>query len=359
MFDKLGKLFQSRPQRPYRLFQIEPSLECNLDCVMCPWRELRPESAQMSWETFSRIAAYLPLAQGVDFTGGGEPTTNPLLDEMVRSAREAGCTVGFSTNATLLDQGLAETLVALGQDWISFSVDGATAETYERIRQGSSFDTVLQNIETLHRIKQKRGVQTPRMMMVFVMMQENYHELPRYVELAHELGVEHIIFKNLDVILKDEDDRRRMFSHNGVVAPDLEQTLAEAKRLARQHAIGLRLYELQPREQPICEHDPLHNLFFNWAGLVSPCITLAYAEQRVFNGQQIFVPPRQFGDINRQTLEEIWHQPDYQAFRHTFQARVRHQREALLSALVGSESGDQPLPPAPDVCQTCYYLYGI
>ena len=122
MFDKLGKLFQPQSNRPYKLFQIEPSLECNLECVMCPWRELRPEAAVMSWNTFTRIAEYLPLAEAVDFTGGGEPTTNPRLVEMVRAAKEAGCAVGFSTNGTLLDRDLAEMLVALGQDWISFSV---------------------------------------------------------------------------------------------------------------------------------------------------------------------------------------------------------------------------------------------
>lgn len=361
MLDKLGNLLQPKNKKPYHLFQIEPSLECNLECVMCPWRELRPEEARMSRDTFNRIAAYFPLARAVDYTGGGEPTTNPLLPDMVRAAKEAGLEVGFSTNATLLDRDLAETLVSLEQDWISFSVDGATPETYESIRQGAQFQTVVENIQNLHQIKTNRGKKTPKMMMVFVMMRQNYHELPLYVELAQELGVEQIIFKNLDVILHGEDDERRLFSHNGPPASDLKPVMDQAGRRAKQLGVGLRWYHLQPREQPICEHNPLRNLFFNWAGYVSPCITLSYADTRYFAGKQHFVPCLRFGNINDgDPLETLWDRPDYREFRRPFEARVRQARQAAFDMLAGgSNSSAESVPDAPEVCRTCYYLYGI
>jgi len=331
-----------------------------LECVMCPWRELHPEEALMSANTFAKIAAYLPLAAAVDFTGGGEPTTNPRLAEMVRQAKEAGCEVGFSSNSTLLDRSLAETLISLEQDWISFSVDGATAKTYESIRQGAQFDTVTENIHRLHEIKAARGSQTPKMMMVFVMMRENFHELPPYVELAHELGVEQIIFKNLDVIFKDEDDQRRVFGHNGPWISELNTLIGEAQKRAKQHDINLRLYFLQPQELPICEHDPLHNLFVNWQGYVSPCITLSYAEQRVFNGRQYVVPCQRYGNINEETLEEIWAKAAYRQFRQPYELRVRLDREQTINLIVGDEATPATeMPPAPEGCRTCYYLYGV
>ncbi len=360
MLRKLGGLFHAKAKKPYKLFQIEPALECNLECVMCPWRELRPEAAIMSAATFARIAAYLPLAEGVDFTGGGEPTTNPRLPDMVHQAKEAGCEVGFSSNGTLLDRDLAETLVSLGQDWLSFSVDGATAATYERIRQGAQFETVVQNIHRLHDIKQRRGSQTPKLMMVFVMMRENFHELPIYVELAHELGVEQIIFKNLDVILKDEDDQRRLFGHDGPRVGELEAIITEAQQRAKKLGINVRLYFLQPQELPICEHDPLHNLFFNWQGYVSPCITLSYAEHRVFEGQPHVVPCQRYGNINEDALDAIWEKLAYQQFRQPFEVRVRRERQATIDLIVGAEgSGTPDMPAPPEGCRTCYYLYGI
>lgn len=87
-------------------------------------------------------------------------------------------------------------------------------------------------------------------------------ELPIYADLAQGLGVEQIIFKNLDVILKDGDDERRLFSHDGPPLADVEPVIAEAQKRAKKAGINVRLYALQPQELTICEHDPLHNLFF-------------------------------------------------------------------------------------------------
>jgi MoaA/NifB/PqqE/SkfB family radical SAM enzyme len=357
--NKLSALFQ--PRRPYKLFQIEPSLECNLVCVMCPWTQMRPGVAQMSWDTFTHIAPYLDLAQGVDFTGGGEPTTHPRLSDMIRIAKEAGCEVGFSTNGTLLDPGLSETLVAYGLNWISFSVDAATAETYERIRQGAQFESMLRNIVALRDIRTARRTKLPRLMLVFVMMHENFHELPMYVDMAHELGVEQIIFKNLDVILKEGDDERRLFGQAGPLVADLQLLIDEAQKRAKKLGIHVRPYALQPRELAICEHDPLHNLFINWAGYVSPCITLSYAEERVFEGKRHFVPCQRFGDINHEPPDQIWDKAAYREFRQPYEVRLRLERQATLDALTGSlENESSPeTPPAPAGCRTCYYLYGV
>jgi MoaA/NifB/PqqE/SkfB family radical SAM enzyme len=360
MFDKLGGLFQGKRRRPYRLFQVELSLECNLDCVMCPWAELHSAAGQMAWDTFTRIAANFHLAQEVDLTGGGEPATHPRLVDMVRVAKEAGCEVGFSTNGTLLDPDLAGTLVSLGQDWISFSIDAATAETYERIRQGAQFEAVMRNVEALRDMKIARRNKTPRMMLVFVMMRENFHELPAYVDLAHELGVEQIIFKNLDVILKEGDDERRLFSHAGGPVAGLEQEITEARQRADKWGISLRLYGLQPHELAMCEQNPLQSIFFNWAGYVSPCITLSYAESRVFDGARHHVPCRRFGDINQESLEEIWNGAAYREFRRVYETRLRLEQQATVNLLMGSpEDGPLEWPPAPEGCRICYYLYGV
>lgn len=361
MFGKLGKFFQAPAKRPYRLFQVEPSLACNLDCVMCPWREMRPDGAVMSWDVFSRIAENFHLTEGVDLTGGGEPTLNPHLIDMVRLARQAGCQVGFSTNGTLVDADMGGSLLSLQLDWISFSVDGATAETYEAIRQGSDFERVIGNIEGLHRLKMTQSSNSPKMMMVLVMMRENYQQLPAYVELAHSLGVEQVIAKNLDVILKQEDDARRLFQHADTQpAVDLEPVITEAQKRARGLGVKLRLYALQPQELAVCDHNPLHSLFFNWAGYVSPCITLCYAQRRIFNGRQYVVPCQRFGQIQEETLEQIWQRIEYQEFRRPFQARVRLEREATFDLLVGEAQTAPPeLPAAPEGCRTCYYLYGV
>lgn len=361
MLRKLRGFFQSDSGRPYRLFQIESSLRCNLDCVMCPWADIHTPKAVMSWDTFSRIAQNFHLTHSVDLTGGGEPTLNPRLFDMVRAAKEAKCEVGFSTNGTRLDAEAAKTMLALGQDWVSFSLDGATAATYNCIRRGADFEVVTANIKTLHRLKTRQGSPTPKLILVFVMMQENYHDLPLYIDLAHNLGIEHVIIKNLDVIVKEEDNTRRLFSHTNEVTPtELEALVAKTQQQAQYAGIGLRLYALQPQELPICEHNPLQSLFFNWSGDVFPCITLAYAAERYFKGQRHIVPCQHFGNINHNSLEQIWNTTTFQEFRRPYQERLAQMQQARLKLLSGgAESEITEMLPAPEGCRTCYYLYGV
>lgn len=361
MLNRLRSLLPKNNSRPFRLFQIESSLDCSLECVMCPWLELRKPGEWMSWETFVRIAADFPQAESVDLTGGGEPLKNPRLIDMVQAAKAAGCEAGFSTNATRLAPEMAERLVALELDWISFSVDAASPGLYERIRRGARFEQVIANIAALRDAKARLGRRKPRMLMVFVMMtgaQENYPELPAFIDLAHRLGVEQVIAKNLDVILKDGDDQRRLFTHTGEPLAGWQQAIAEAQAKANELQVGLRLYAMQPQELPVCEHDPRRSLFFNWQGDISPCITLAYAEERVFNGERVHVPCQRFGNILNEPLEAIWKSAGYRRFRRQFQARLQAEQSATIDLLMGGK-GTSALPPAPEGCRTCYYLYGI
>ena len=84
--------------RPWRLFQVESAIACNLKCVMCPWREIaKKASAQgiMTAEIWEAIRPYLPQVQSVDFTGGGEPLLQPRLAEWIAQAKAVGCETGF------------------------------------------------------------------------------------------------------------------------------------------------------------------------------------------------------------------------------------------------------------------------
>ena len=354
---------EGQPKRPYKLFQIESSLSCGLSCVMCPWSNLRATAGVMAWPTFEKIAAHFQLAEAVDLTGGGEPLQNRAIPEMVKVAKQAGCEVGFSTNGVQLSLELAETLVKAGLDWISFSVDAADAETYNRIRQGANFNTVIENIRALGQIKRRLSSPTPRMLMVFVMMlgeHENYRQLPDFIRLASGLGIEHVIAKNLDVIVKDGDDQRRLFSHQGPPAEQILEVMQAARHEANKLGIGLRFYEMQPAERAVCEHNPVQNLFFNWEGKVSPCITLSYADSRYFNGQRVQVPCLHFGSILEQDLAEIWEGADYCAFRRSFEDRLRWERRSVMELILdGSAEELTEIPPAPESCRTCYYLYGV
>ncbi len=349
-----------RPEtRPFKLYQIEPTMRCNLNCIMCPWPEFRGTRADMSWDTFSRIARYFSLTEGIDFTGGGEPLLHPKLLSMIESGKAAGCSVGFNTNGVLLNNELAGELVALNLDWIAYSVDAATPRTYEAIRHGAKFTQVLNNISAMKAAKEARGGNLPLTIMVFVMMRDNIHELPAYIDLSYRTGIDHVIAKNLDVVLKEEDESRRIFTSEDA-APPVEATraIAEAQARAIRHGLVMRAYRLQPEELAICDQDPVHTLFVNWEGWLSPCITLAYARKRIFRGRPTELPIYRFGNVNDEELPDIWNKAPYREFREIFEARCNEVHAAKLKANLTSLKPSS-LPPAPAVCQACHYLYNL
>ncbi len=92
-------------ERRWRLWQIETSIACNLNCIMCSWKNKRSQqikSGDMSDEIWEVLRPYLPETRSVDFTGGGEPLLHPRLAKWIREAKEAGCKTGFLTNGLIL-----------------------------------------------------------------------------------------------------------------------------------------------------------------------------------------------------------------------------------------------------------------
>jgi MoaA/NifB/PqqE/SkfB family radical SAM enzyme len=310
----------------------------------------------MSWDTFSRITRYFSLTEGIDLTGGGEPLLHPELVSMIEAGKAGGCSVGFNTNGVLLNNELAGELVALDVDWIAYSVDAATPQTYEAIRRGAKFNQVLDNIAALKAAKKARGTTLPLTMAVFVMMRDNIGELPTFIDLAFQMGIDQVIAKNLDVILKEDDESRRIFTSTDAPPPvEAKRAIVEAQARAKRHGLVMRVYSLQPEELVICDQDPAHTLFVNWEGWVSPCITLSYARKRIFCGHPTELPIYRFGNVNDEELPDIWNKAPYREFREVFEARCNEVRMAKQKVNVKSSA----LPPAPAVCQACHYLYNL
>jgi MoaA/NifB/PqqE/SkfB family radical SAM enzyme len=196
------------------------------------------------------------------------------------------------------------------------------------------------------------------------MMKENVQELPAMVKLAKSMGIDQIVAKNLDVILKEGDDERRIFKNRGEgeVDPSVSRAVAEAKREARDLKILLRVYELVPAENPICEQSPLKTLFVAWDGSVSPCINLSYIQDRCYEGKWQRFPIVRFGNVVTEPLDAIWKKPEYRNFRKLLQERGKGKSGDFTESLVPDFSDYQERrcsSKPPQGCGVCYYLYGV
>src|SRR5437868_13029136 len=182
--------------------QIEPVGQCNLRCQMCPIQFRRDgpphgPPAFMAWETFVRLLDEFPGLRELQLQGLGEPMMHPRFFDMVAHAVARRIYVGTNTNLTLLNARRAELCITSGLAELHASIDGATRQTYERIRVRAYFDRILSNLGSLLDARRRLGSATPRVRLVAVAMRQNLHELPDLVRLAHRLGIEAVFVQHL------------------------------------------------------------------------------------------------------------------------------------------------------------------
>jgi MoaA/NifB/PqqE/SkfB family radical SAM enzyme len=354
-------------KRRWRLLQVESSLACNLQCVMCPWRGIGKTARNgiMSQEVWEAIRPYLSQVLSVDFTGGGEPLLQPRLEEWIREAKGAGCETGFLTNGLLMKKEKMERLVRTGLDWIGVSMDGATREVYEEIRRGSDFERVCENLANLATL---RVGKVPKTMINFVLMNRNFHQVEEIVRLAARLGVDQVNFKQCDVIRGEEGKGLGLFARKETKeVRRLKKALAKARRLAKKRDVRTTAFSFTPEELPVCEQDPRDSLFIRFDGLVAPCINLAYGGPTTFLGQEVTMPSLHYGHLPDEDLLGLWESDGCKWFRERFQNRVHVHDDTILESLVDASSNRQKIsqaakeamPQSPEGCRVCHYLFDI
>ncbi|MBM7866695.1 radical SAM protein [Heliobacterium gestii] len=165
-----------------KYFEIETVNLCNARCIMCTidkWE--KKASPFMSMELFHKFAEevgqYRDWIETICLNRDGEPTLDKDLPLRVKMLKDGGIKrVTMSTNGQRLDADLAERLLAAGLNDIMISIDGCTKETFEGIRRGLQFETVVENAQNFIRLRDKGNhLCTVRIRMV--VMEENQHEV--------------------------------------------------------------------------------------------------------------------------------------------------------------------------------------
>jgi MoaA/NifB/PqqE/SkfB family radical SAM enzyme len=360
---------KSLKKRPWRLFQVESAIACNLKCVMCPWREMAKNAqnrGMMTPEIWAAIRPYLDRVQSIDFTGGGEPLLQPHLPEWIADATRAGCETGFLSNGLLLKEEKLIKILAAGINWICISMDGATAEIYNKIRVGSNFERVCENVANIARLRKGN---VPKTMINFVIMDMNAHQMEEIVQLAARLSVDQVNFKQCDVIRGQEGKGFGLFaSEETKEIRRLQKSLDKARRLAKKYNIETTAFAFTPEELAVCEQDPRDSLFIRYDGTVAPCINLALGGPTTFLGEEVTMPSVHYGKLPEDDLMDLWESESCQFYRHKFQERVQRYDNIIMNGLLGTSGSNrlkvlhqarEAMPDPPKGCNVCHYLYDI
>ncbi|TAL35334.1 MAG: SDR family NAD(P)-dependent oxidoreductase [Spirochaetes bacterium] len=355
--------------RRWRLWQVETSIACNLSCIMCPWDQVRAAAGSeglMKEEVWAALRPHLGDVASIDFSGGGEALMNPHLPSWIAEAHGAGCVTGFLSNGSLLTAERARGIVDAGVDWIALSIDGATGAVYDSIRKGARFDRLIENMEALASLK-KRG--RPRLVIIFVMMNDNIHQLDDMVRLAARYSFDRITFKQCDVIRGESGRGFGLFggTRNREVRR-YEKMVSKARRLGKRLEVEVSGFSFVPEEQPVCAQDPRSSVFVRYDGRVSPCINLAYGGATTWLGKEVVMPSVHYGALPADELDSLWETPSCILYRTRFEERYEsfnrriagYDREPSLQYLRQiMEEARKGMPEPLEGCKVCPYLYGI
>lgn len=144
---------------------IESTSRCNSQCITCEHKNMKRAKQDMSMELYEKIinecAQYKNLITNLSLSFMGEPLLDKNIFKKIKMAKERGIkSVSFICNASLLTEEKAKCLIDSDIDVITFSIDGATKESFEKIRVGLNYEQVVGNIkrfiELRKRLKSKK-----------------------------------------------------------------------------------------------------------------------------------------------------------------------------------------------------------
>ncbi|MCR4315093.1 MAG: radical SAM protein [Planctomycetes bacterium] len=183
---------ESRPLKAH----VELTRRCNERCVHCNVGTYFDENA-LSLGEWQRVFQQLHDAGAMFLTiSGGEATLHPKFREVMRSATSYPMLVSMITNATNIDDDLADFLAEIRINVVFVSVYGATAETHDAVtRLPGSFAKTWRGIRNLV----SRGVTVDTNVMALA---ENVHEIDALLDLARREGTTPRVSASLNPMIR-------------------------------------------------------------------------------------------------------------------------------------------------------------
>jgi len=193
--------------QPSRLY-IECTAACNISCTeACCAPETgitrTRQSGMLDFDLFRRVVDEVggSLVR-IDFFNYGEAFLHKRAIEMCEyiKANFPQIYLYTSTNGLALTEAQARRLVHSGIDEVTFSVDGATQESYVKYRQRGRFDVAIATLRAMADEKRSAGRDLPFLNWRYILFNWNDSdaEMARARELAADIGVDRLCWELTD-----------------------------------------------------------------------------------------------------------------------------------------------------------------
>jgi MoaA/NifB/PqqE/SkfB family radical SAM enzyme len=300
---------------------------CDLKCIMCGF-VLNPKQYQLKLteEAYRRLKVLFPYLEKIELVGAElypEPEDSPsVTDRVVQWARQNKHLKlsGFSHGMNIGPRRAVDIVDKF--DVLSLSLDSDRKETFESIRQGADFERFLSNVRQIVEEKKRRGLipnDMPFLQFTAVIMRRNYMDLPRLVNLVSELGG---VFLSIRPLQKDVDEKSWEAIKEEDILSDSEgcikflEILKKSQKVADE--LGLTLHDQT--------QDKIAAVFSKTPSLPSPKRKMKYCDEPWYhffvrsNGVVTFdfCSRKILGDINEDSVEDIWNSKAARAERSLF-----------------------------------------
>lgn len=265
---------------------IELTNACNLKCAMC-WQAnyLSYPKGFMSLDLYKKVIdeGVRKGVRAIKLQSRGEAMLHPDIVEAIRYAKKKGIIdVHLTTNATLLRRDVWKDYLESGLDILNLSIDRSHRDSFDELYGGGAYEAVIDNMIGFLKLRKELGKEKP------------------YVKLqVVRFG------DDVDPYVKEKADMMRGLVDKIVVDPVFK--LFDDKAKTNDEMISAPCSYLWQR------------MVINYDGKVTMCC-------RDYNCVRIM------GDINNQTLEEVW---SGTAYKNTRAAHTGMRRDMI------------------DICATC------
>ena len=272
---------------------------CNLNCIMCGRNAANFKGTMFKMDWFYYFEPMLDTVEEVTLMGWGEPTMHPRFEEMLQIIDRHAARKYFCTNGIRLDK-LTDAIFDNHVDVFAVSLDGASAETNNRIRRGSDLEKISSSLANIERIKKERGLKYPWINFVFCAMKSNLHELPDLVRLADRVGIDEV--KVVYLTAFNNELAQEVLWDCG---DEVSKVFDEAVRIGEELGIAIKLPHIQGED---VAEDRMHkDCFVSWRdfflgsdGYIRPCMSTPVQFERF--------------DMSK-PFTEMWNSERYQRYR--------------------------------------------
>lgn len=312
----------------------EVTFRCNLTCQMCPlanWKNNNDNTKQLqslkdeltTGEIKSFVDELKKLGtKGIMITGGEPFLRNDMLEILdYIKKKQIYCTI--ISNGTLINDDMAREIAQIGNEVISFSLDGPK-EVHNQIRGcGDSFTKIYNTIEKIQ--SYKNGKLNPKINLNFTISALNQNYITEIVRIACELKINVVNMLYLFYTSSDRLGQTMGILKMGHLKPENQNIPDEIKRInikvLRESINGAqelaKRYNVKLNFRPPLKDGEIEKRFSESGfSYCSKCF-YPWFETRLDPYGNIYpcsidIP---MGNIRHQTLQEIWNSRQYRNFR--------------------------------------------